>query len=372
MKTKLHKLLVGGGAKLVVLSVLFVNSVSADSASDARIQAYRANKLIPQNIVLPTSTGAADSDKVVVFNSGTLVWNNDTAKNAPLYNLMAKYGEWTLQDFIDAFGDTGRDDRDLPYGWAYDITEKQKEMRNYLSEIATGRIISPEISAQAAKDYLQEQFDYLMANMYTTLAYFPCETISFVGCSFYDYKDLSTCTGITAEKFLQATCYGSTYNPLPKIVFTGEEDFSKIELAGADLSNLVGVTATQIASAKSISGTILPAITFDGTEVFTGSVAGTDFSKCTGLTGKQISANGQSFSRIKATNVVFDGTERIRDLGNTDITTWTGITSQQISQVYGVNSMRITSQQYAEWHDALVERFPNKTIFVDGVPTKIQ
>jgi len=39
----------------------------ADANSDARIQAYKANKLIPQNVVLLTSTGAADSDEVVLL-----------------------------------------------------------------------------------------------------------------------------------------------------------------------------------------------------------------------------------------------------------------------------------------------------------------
>ena len=56
-----------GGAKLVALSVLFVNSATADSTTDARIEAYKANKLIPENVVLPTSTGAAASDEVVVL-----------------------------------------------------------------------------------------------------------------------------------------------------------------------------------------------------------------------------------------------------------------------------------------------------------------
>jgi len=59
---KLSKRVIG-----IALSVLFVNSALADSTSDARIQAYKANKLIPQNVVLLTSTGAADSDEVVLL-----------------------------------------------------------------------------------------------------------------------------------------------------------------------------------------------------------------------------------------------------------------------------------------------------------------
>ena len=54
---KLSKRVIG-----FALSVLFVNAALADATSDARIQAYKANKLIPENVVLPTSTGAANSD----------------------------------------------------------------------------------------------------------------------------------------------------------------------------------------------------------------------------------------------------------------------------------------------------------------------
>lgn len=43
---KLSKRVIG-----IALSVLFVNIALADANSDARIQAYKANKLIPQNIV---------------------------------------------------------------------------------------------------------------------------------------------------------------------------------------------------------------------------------------------------------------------------------------------------------------------------------
>ena len=58
----------------IALSVLFVNVALTDATSDTRIQAYKANKLIPQNIVLPTSTGAADSDEVVLLKQWKFRW----------------------------------------------------------------------------------------------------------------------------------------------------------------------------------------------------------------------------------------------------------------------------------------------------------
>ena len=58
---------------------MFINSVIADATS-ARLDAYKANRLIPQEIKLPTpETTEGDSEEVVVFTSNALSWSTESA-----------------------------------------------------------------------------------------------------------------------------------------------------------------------------------------------------------------------------------------------------------------------------------------------------
>ena len=79
---KLSKRVIG-----ISLSVLFVNVALADATSDARIQAYKANKLIPQKVVLPTSTNATDPQMVVAFSAGHLKWDSGTKSQLAINGL---------------------------------------------------------------------------------------------------------------------------------------------------------------------------------------------------------------------------------------------------------------------------------------------
>ena len=132
MKSQLHYI-VGKGAKLL-LPLLLINSAFADSTSDARIQAYKANKLLSSEVILPTSTGAKDSDEVVVFNSKGLVWNSDNAGTIALYPLLAKYGDMTLDEIKLAMGPEGTFDEDIWWcqnlaGWV----KSQMMFKKYVS-----------------------------------------------------------------------------------------------------------------------------------------------------------------------------------------------------------------------------------------------
>lgn len=78
MKKQIHNL-IGGGGVVIALSPLFINSVMADATS-ARLDAYKANRLIPQEIKLPTpETTESDSQEVVVFTSNALSWSAESA-----------------------------------------------------------------------------------------------------------------------------------------------------------------------------------------------------------------------------------------------------------------------------------------------------
>ena len=248
---KLSKRVIG-----FALSVLFVNAALADATSDARIQAYKANKLIPENVVLPTSTGAANSDEVVVFNKSALSWKSDNALSASYAPLLEKYGDMTIDELHTAMGPSGTYDPNAwewaENGWLREITPEQQEIREYLSLVANNKLQSDTITSSEARSYLQEQFDAIaimnMNNGAALCGAFPCEGLSFS--NIIGYLDLSQCTGITAEQILSAKSLEETI--LPAITFTGNESFLGVKLEGTFLDKCTGITAIQIGSAKKV------------------------------------------------------------------------------------------------------------------------
>ena len=138
MKSLKH-LNVGGGVGLA-LSILFVNAAFADTTTDARIQAYKANKLISTNIVLPTSTTATDSQEYVVFNVNTLSWQKQTKPKYDYSSLIDTYAEWTTQDITAYLESLNRGG----YGnqWQFMTSDTMDDVRMYLSGIANGDITS--------------------------------------------------------------------------------------------------------------------------------------------------------------------------------------------------------------------------------------
>ena len=247
----------GGGAKLL-LPLLLINSAFADATTDARIQAYKANKLIPQNIVLPTSTGAADSDEVVVFSSSTLSWNRDSAGNAALDGLRAKYGDMTIDELRTAMGAPGEFDagewRWVEDGWLTNITTEIQELREYLSAVANGKLTSAEISAEVALAELNNQFEtiarYNDQAGEALFGAFPCEGVDFTNNSNVT-GDLTQCTGITAAQLMTSNSF--TWAKLPAITFNGTENFSGRDVTGVNFTNCTGITPLQIATVSSIA-----------------------------------------------------------------------------------------------------------------------
>ena len=283
---KLSKRVIG-----LTLSILFVNVALADANSDARIQAYKANKLIPQNVVLPTSTGATDSDEVVVFNKSVLSWKSDNALSVSYAPLLEKYGDMTIDELRAAMGPVGTFDEEIwrwtENGWLSEFTPEHQEIRDYLSLIANNKLKSDKLGSDEALAYLQEQFDSILSTRWYYMGVFqafPCEGLDFMG------KDL----------------------------------------ADADLSRCTGITAEQILSASDIYLAELPAITFSGNESFAG-----------------------------------------KDLRSTDLSRCTGITAAQIGSAVFVSDMCITSAQYNDWKSTLQSKFSGKSVYVDGVKTKL-
>ena len=405
---------------------MLIKSAFADSSTDARIQAYKANKLIPQEITLPTSTGAKDSDEVVVFNSNALAWNSQNAGVVALAPLLEKYGDWSNEDFQTLFSNPGEynyDSWEWDNGWLTGYLngeESQSEIdeaREYLSLIARGLLSSDKLSASDAKAELQRQLDVmcedvgdhegpyfgsfpfyglslenkviyrtdltntqgLTGSQITSLsgltdtilpAVHFSETDSFANFDSLGNVDFSKCTGLTGAHI--AECDDWTACTLPPITFSGNEDLSQVRLNWVDLSKSSGLTVDQVINAYSLYHTTLPAINFTGTEDLTptGSAdkwEGTNFTACTGITGTQYLNYLHNSYDTCFSSISFNGTEDFSgvDLSSKDVTSFKGVTGSQISKATSIDGMQLTSEQYETWKDDLNAKFSGSTIYVD-------
>ena len=395
----------GGGAKLL-LPLLLINSAFADSTSDARIQAYKANRLLSQEVVLPTTTQAQPTEEVVYFNTSSLYWSADTAENAALAGLKDKYGDWTLQDFNDAFGEN--------YYWeSYNVVDDvHTPMREYLSLIAQGKITSDEISAEDALALLQSHLDaYSQRGGYCGA--FPVTGLDFTGKSFWE-TDLSKMKGLTQDQLLScssiSTCNlpqgivldgtetlpymelvdistwtGVTANQLitmgymwnniklpDGIDFTGA-DLSGISINGMDLSNTKGLTAQMFADSGWGTNVILPALAFSGNENLGSHAENVDYSKCTGMNLQQLQGEYISNLVLPAMDVsphldLLTGWS----IDNCDFTRVTGLTGEALGKAENIYGIRLTQDQYTEFLPALKQSpHVGVQIYVDGVKVTI-
>ena len=88
---RLKRHLIGTGALLFVLG--FQSTLMADNSSD-RLACYKANKLLPANLTIPTS-GAAATDEIYTFTPASHTWASGTVLNS----LAAMFGEYSADDF---------------------------------------------------------------------------------------------------------------------------------------------------------------------------------------------------------------------------------------------------------------------------------
>lgn len=102
MKSKF--LTIGG---LNVLSYLIIfNSAFADVSTD-RVDTYKANKLIPNEVQIATTNSvSSDATGVAVFSPDILSWKSytNTASAA-----LGKYMDWTREDFEAFFADSANE-----------------------------------------------------------------------------------------------------------------------------------------------------------------------------------------------------------------------------------------------------------------------
>lgn len=131
--------------------------------------------------------------------------------------------------------------------------------------------------------------------------------------NFSVYGDISGWKGITKEQCLQALSTGKVElgtqwgeSRWPEITFDGTEDFSKADFFGFDFNaNIKGITADQIASSTSLKRAVLPNLDFKDVTGFTQDISNADLTRCIGLTARQI-ATAKSWKYIYITQAQYD------------------------------------------------------------------
>lgn len=357
-----------------------ISSLFADD-TDARLQVYKANRLIPQEF----SLAGNNSDSEVMFSKSSLSWNTSGAISQALKSELAKMNAQELLDFIKA-------------------KEGGQTALDYLAALANGSETSANISTEEAKaDILALITEFTQAgdnggSYWTPQSSLWDGVLDISGIDFdFGKRNPGMCTDLSCIKMTgaQFASLSAWYESiLPEITgFTGNEDFSHWSgVSYADLSKVPGFTKEQFFSIKNMFGSsspdtfgyIAPKYDLSGSEDLSGcSYRDIDFSGCSGMTGSQFLQ--ASFNDCKLPEITFSGSEDFSavSLSGMDLSTSTGVSTAQIKQAvhpyeYTTNpfdGMKMTSAQFNAWKDTLsgaVWRGTTTTVYVDGVETEIE
>ena len=374
----------------VLSSSMIANSAFADVSTD-RVDTYKANKLIPNEVQIATiNSVSSESAGVAVFSPDVLSWKSySNAASAAL----GKYMDWTREDFEAFFADSANE-AGFEDAW------------NFLSQAGNDHLQGATISDEDAMSVLQEQFDTWIGMIHKPAYAFPCEGIDFSGRDIIDI-DFRNCTGLTGEQIMSANNF--IYNIIPSVDFTGVDltgkyisyidgfklatgltgeqlvaaelttvslpsvdftgvDFSNFTFSTVDFSQCTGLTAQQILSAPGIYSCSLPKIDFTGADMSNKSLHGVNFEKCVGLTWDQLSTAkdiiGVTLPSMDLSNADMSG----KNLSGIDFSKCSGLTGSQLSMASNISSIRVTAEQ----HESMKADLPSgKIIYVDGKRTTI-
>ena len=311
MKSKY--LTIGG---LSALSVIIIANYGFADVSSDRLDTYKANKLIPNEVQIATiNSVSTDATGVAVFSPDALSWKSysNTASAA-----LGKYMDWTREDFETFFADSANE-AEFEDAW------------KFLSQIGNDHVQGAAISDGDAMSLLQAEFDKLALECsqgrLSKFPAFPCEGIDFSG-TIFRYTDLTALEGLTGEQVASAVNLHSVQ--LPAVDFTGV-DLTGPYFSSVDFSACTGLTAQQILSITDHGPLTLPAIDFSGADFSGKDISTIDFSRCTGLTWEKITAAdnfyGVSLPSFDLSSVSLAG----MDLSHINFSNCTGLTWDQIS-----------------------------------------
>lgn len=394
-----------------VLPVLLLGAASlfADD-TDARLQAYKANRLIPQEFSLIR----AGSDSDITFATNSLSWNTSGAISQALRAELSKMNAQELLDFIKA-------------------KEGGQTALDYLAALANGSETSSNITAEEAKADILALFarhctffgvagncpwdgvlDVTSVDigqriwLGVDLGNFKMTPTQIAAQSEYqdvsglDEKlaqlsgdepwlvkklrgvDMTKISNFTAEKLAGMEYIGNCKLPT-SLVFTGDENLSNLTIANysgsypADISGWKGMTLQQVASLATnpaVAGCSfeLPIeINWDKTNMAGISLKGMNLAGLTNANASKIMAASSfrntvlpamDLSKVSSLNVAntstFDGT---------DFSRCSNLSSNLIEQIYSAPSIKLNQAQYDSLKDTIAAQTSagkSRIVYVDG------
>lgn len=339
-----------GGSSLIAFCG--ANAVFADVSED-RIETYKNNKLIPQEVNISTvNSVSSESIPVAVFIQELLSWKPySDAQHAAF----SKYMDWSKEDFETFLADSAN-------------ASEIEEVWNALSQIGNNHLQGAAISDEDAMNILQSEFERLRQQYlysYGTFPAFPCEGIDFTNL-YLEAIDFRNCTGITGAQLAATnTIFACAFNTV---------DFTGVDLSNAYFiqiiipANSTGLTWDQIKSAKYMSDFTLPNMDLSNADFAGQNLNGLDFSNCHGMTWTQLNSAANitdiTLPKLDLTSVDLTG----KNLYRVNFMNCTGLSKEQLKQASNVEQIYLTAEQY----DTVKGGLPRgTTVYVNWTSTKV-
>ena len=356
-------------------------------------------------------------------SEATFITAQRTWSTAESGNLANTFAGWSLEDFQN-------------YGW-----DQGKEMNeayfNYLTKVELG-LIAPECSeltrelAMDLKMAFFSNYDLRLDVLGSAPAFEFSGNENFSnyadGYKYLEGCDFSNCTGLSLEQFYD---FSVRWSVLPSIQISGNEDFSRLDMDGVDLTPLKGLTIGQILKfgtvsvaetpwlkniqldgsedfsnfgvygdisgwkgitkdqclqalstgkvnfGASVGESFWPEITFDGTEDFSkANFYSFDFNvNIKGITANQITSSANLQYAVLPNLDFSNGTGFTQNIRGADLTRYIGLTADQITTAKNWDGIRITQAQYDAMKTGLAESLAHGKsykVYVDGKSTTIR
>lgn len=243
------------GEMVILLSLFFTNAAFADD-SENRLNAYKGNKLIPQEVNITTINAASsESVDVAVFTPDTLSWVMSTKKDI----LVDKYGDVNSLEFPP--GALLHNYQIGPQLWSAWDQNYGQDFLDFLSLVSRGEITGTNLTKEEADAMRQQVLDAMVSSGGYFALYEPTASyrLNAAGLNLSDMSSvvkLDNLYNLSPAEFANIKDYARLANysiNLAEVVsgsFSGSEDLSNHNFAQMNISGVSGITATQLVNSK--------------------------------------------------------------------------------------------------------------------------
>lgn len=243
------------GEMVILLPLFFTNAAFADD-SENRLNAYKGNKLIPQEVNITTiNVASSESIDVAVFTPDTLSWVMSTKKDI----LVDKYGDVNSLEFPS--GALLHNYQIGPQLWSAWDQNYGQDFLDFLSLVSRGEITGTNLTKEEADAMRQQVLDAMLSSGGYFALYEPTASyrLNAAGLNLSDMSSvvkLDNLYNLSPAEFANIKDYAHLANysiNLAEVVsgsFSGSEDLSNHNFAQMNISGVSGITATQLVNSK--------------------------------------------------------------------------------------------------------------------------